>query len=332
MKIFLKTLFLFSIPCVLFLLFVEIYLRLLPTSYTGKVKGLVSVADSIQLIILGNSHATFGVDPNQMDLYAYNLAQVNQSLYFDKRLTLKYLDKLPKLKVVIITVDFHSLYFSSQGPRDAWSYYGNGIEYKDGLSLLNKYSRIMGYTPKVTVNLILKSLKKKYKTIKAVDVENGVNLSHPMTKGWLEYTGTHHSAMNESNYRERAQDFNELAKNSEEKMDVLKDLESFIQLLKFKNITPVLVTLPCYSPYANMLDKTIVAQNEDYLQTLSHKYAISYWNFLNLPLEEDKFWNCDHLNSEGAKIFSKILNQRITESSSERKAASIPSKEQDLVQ
>jgi len=289
---------------------VEIYLRQLPTTYTAKVEGLACTADSVELLILGNSHATFAVDPNQMDEYAYNLAQVNQSLYYDKRLTLKYLDKLPKLRFVIITVDFHSLYFSSQGPRDAWSYYGNGIEYKDGLPLLKKYSRIMGYTPKVTFNLILKSLKKKYKTIKAIDVENGVNLAQPISKGWLEYTGTHHSAMNESGYRERAKDFNELAKNSKEKTEVLKDLENFIRVLQSKNVTPVLVTLPGYSPYCNMLDKKILAQNELDLQTLSRKYAINYWNYLDLPLEQDKFWNCDHLNSEGAEIFSKILNQR----------------------
>jgi hypothetical protein len=301
---------------------VEIYLRQLPTAYTGKVEGLESSADSVELLILGNSHATFAVDPNQMDEYAYNLAQVNQSLYYDKRLTLKYLDKLPKLKFVIITVDFHSLYFSSQGPRDAWSYYGNGIEYQDGLSLLKKYSRIMGYTPKVAANLILKSVKKKYKTIKAIDVENGVNLNQPMSKGWIEYTGTHQSAMNESSYRERAQDFNELAKNSKEKTDVLKDLENFIQVLQSKNITPVLVTLPGYSPYCKMLDKKVLAQNELDLQTLSRKYDISYWNYLELPLEQNKFWNCDHLNSEGAEIFSKILNQRITDLSKDKQVGS----------
>jgi hypothetical protein len=56
------------------------------------------------------------------------MAQVTQSLYFDKRIAIKYIDDIPNLKYAIIGLDFHSFYFSSQTKmRDLMSYYGYGI-------------------------------------------------------------------------------------------------------------------------------------------------------------------------------------------------------------
>ena len=93
-------------------IFLEVYLRKTQNVYEQKAQQLVENAAKINVLILGNSHANYGVDPSQFNLFAFNAAQLSQSIYFDKRITLKYINQLKKLKYVFISVDFHSLYFS----------------------------------------------------------------------------------------------------------------------------------------------------------------------------------------------------------------------------
>ena len=44
--------------------------------------------ENIEMLIVGNSHAAYGIDANELNFEAHNIAQVSQSIYFDKRITL----------------------------------------------------------------------------------------------------------------------------------------------------------------------------------------------------------------------------------------------------
>lgn len=309
MKNFLKKKLLFFIPIVLFILFFEIYLRQMQTVYTVKERDMDQGGDKIELLILGNSHSGCGIDPNQFTLNSYNLAQVSQSLYFDKRITLKRIGQLKKLKFVFIGVDYHSLYFSSQGSRDVWSYYGNEINYKNELSFISKYSHLYGYG-KLAVHLFMRDLSKKYNIVEALDVEN-VDLNRKPSKGWFYYDGTDENVMDEIGCLKRADYFNELVENSNEKEDIVRDLENFIYQLKLYKITPILITTPCFAPYRKFINQKKLNETTDLITNLSHKYNVQYWNYFDLPMEQSDFLNCDHLNSHGAEKFSKILNSRL---------------------
>ncbi len=312
MKIFLRQLFIFSLPVISLIVFFEIYLRNTDSVYSLKERGLIENANKIEILILGNSHSTYGIAPAQFNSYAYNMAQVNQSLYFDKRLTLKHIDKLPRLKFVLISIDYHSLYFSSQGMRDAWSYYGNGIVYKDKLPFFEKYSYIKGYTPKLAVYSFINNFSHKKAKLNAIDLDNkGVNTDQPIVKGWFSLNGISKSEMETNSYKIRANSFEQTIFNSKEKDEILSDVEDFIRKLKNKNIIPILITTPCYSLYVNMFNKIQLEKNDAEVTNLAKKYDIRYWNDLNLPLPTTYFFNSDHLNTEGAKNYSAILNGRI---------------------
>ena len=155
MQQFLKKILFFIIPIVLVTLTFEIYLRTLNTDYKQKNKGLIENYNNINILILGNSHGYNGINPSKFDLPAYNMAAGGQSLYFDKRITLKHIDKLKQLKYVLISVDYHSFYFSSQGIRDTWLYYDYGIKYKDKKEILSSLSYFwFGYTPRIAISEI----------------------------------------------------------------------------------------------------------------------------------------------------------------------------------
>ena len=155
-------------------------------------------------------------------------------------------------------------------------------------------------------------IKKKYNNkLYAIDLEEGVDIDKPISKGWFRFKNTNLEVMKIANYNDRANGFSKLIHTSTEKNEILTDLENFIILLKKKNITPILFTSPCYEEYNKFLDAKILVRNNLDVDFLTNKYKIEFWNYLELPLQQSDFYNCDHLNSYGAKKFAQILNSRI---------------------
>jgi hypothetical protein len=303
---------LFFLPPLFVFLCFELYLRNINTLYSYKMNGALKNADSIQLLVLGNSHACYGVDPEKFDLYAYNLAQPNQSLYFDKRITLKHLDKLVNLRYVLISIDFHSLYFSSQGMRDQWSYYAYGIEYKNNITTASKLSCLLGYTPSVALSFLRKELLAGNAGHRLpVDLDKGGCVYQPKNNGWVYFVQTDSSEMRPDGYALRAGVFNNAVKNLKEKPEILSDLEDFIVRLQRNQITPILITPPSFRDFNNQLSRITRDQNKSDIFYLTQKYGIEYWDFMDMPLNMSNFYNCDHLNSVGAGRFSEALNSKL---------------------
>jgi hypothetical protein len=315
MYTFFKKLLFFIIPLLVIFVACEVYLRTIDSTYKLKINGLLKDKDKIELLILGNSHATYSVDPNQFDYYAYNLAEPAQSIYFDKRITLKHLNELKNLKYVLISVDYHSLYFSSQDIRNQWAYYGYGINYKNSIPISSKISYLEGYTIKVLASNIKKRILNFDKNVKlnAIDIDKGVNLYKPISKGWFSLSGIEFERMNINSYKERAQNFNAIVKNSKESKQVIQDLEGFIVQLKSKNIQPILFNTPCYYEYNQFLNKDYLATNDKIINDICTKYSLQYLSYWNYKLDKKYFFNCDHLNKDGAVFFSKMLNKKVNE-------------------
>ena len=79
-------------------------MRKLPNSYSIKKDNFESSLDSIKILFLGSSEPLDDIDPGQLDAKGYNLAALWQRLYYDKELTLRYVDRMPDLKIVFISI------------------------------------------------------------------------------------------------------------------------------------------------------------------------------------------------------------------------------------
>jgi hypothetical protein len=256
---------------------------------------LAENSDAVELLILGNSHAGDGLAPTPFDLHAFNTAQGFQSLYFDIAITKKYLAKMTRLKYVLISIDYHSLYIPHDPSRDfMYSYYydidypGTG-SFKSNISLL-----FYGYGIKNGLSMILER-------------------PHELVKGWTGFKTTNYAELTREAGKRRVGLFNDMIKNDmHNRSEILKQLNAFIFLLKSKNIAPVLFTLPCHKYYTEYLDATIVAQNHEDIKTLCNRYNIEYFNFLYEKLPDDYFYNVDHLNEKGAWAFGNIINDSIS--------------------
>lgn len=310
MRAFLTKCVFFLAPILLTFGLAEISLRRLPTSYKIKDAQLAANAKNINLLILGNSHATYDLDPQLFSLNAFNAASVNQSFYFDKRITLKYLPALTNLKFVLLSVDFHSLYFSSEGLRDLWSYYGYGINYRDSLSALQRNCYLYGYRAPVALEFLWRPFERKYSVIRSVDVDPDVDLQHPYTKGYVGLVGGPH--LSDSSIRVRVEYFDDIVRSSTERATVLADLESFIDTLRQRNVMPILITLPCYAPFGKLLDTNVIARNKTDILAICDRWHIPYWDFFSMPLDRDCFYDPNHLNEKGAAIVTSEVNRLVT--------------------
>jgi hypothetical protein len=317
MKKFITKLIQFSALPFFMLLCFEIYLRNIDTLYTEKYNGLMNIKQEVEVLFLGNSHANYGINPLYIkDFKAYNLANVNQQIYFDKRLTIKAInDGLSNLKYVFISVDYHSLFTSSQGIRNVWSFYANGIKYKNQDYTREQISAfIWGYTPKISFSLLKKDITRILKYGNSVihfDVEDGVNINDTLYNGYIGFEGINNQSFNNNIYRERAIFFKENQNNSE-RIEVIEDLTSFISFLKNRNIEPILFSSPTYKEYNEYLDKEQINRNIKDINKICKDFKIEYWRFDEDPrFSKEDFYNQDHLNNKGAEKFSKIINDKL---------------------
>jgi len=307
MKQFFKALVIFGIPILIITLVFEVYLRTMNTDYKQKLEGFIENYKNIEVLILGNSHAYNGIDPRQFDLVTYNMAASNQSLYFDKRITLKHFDELSSLKYVLISSDYHSFYFSSQGIRDTWLYYDYNIKYKEKTEFWSNISYFwFGYTPRIAVSVVKdKVLSIKYSTDGDDEVING----------WIPNSSTDLNAFTETSLKKKAKWFNTEVQNSNERKSIITDLDNFINELKERGIIPVLYTLPMYNQIYQYLDSSYTKQNKEDISFLIKKHNIQYIDLSKDTLSLNKFFfkDMDHLNSKGAELVSKKINNSILE-------------------
>ena len=301
MKNFILKILLFLIPVFLYVGYCEYFLRNMPSQYRQKRDQLIENSDSIQVLILGSSHAQDGVDPETFSLYAHNMAFGSQSIYFDKKITEKYLPQLPKLKYVLLTFDYNSLFFDHEPSRDFFYYYYYGIPYRNHnfwRESLLQYSTV--YPPRQALSIIVQNkfvspvrLKKGYPEFRSSDI-NPEDVTSPVLN------------------KMRADMFNRTAENIEIRDDVLLDLESLIAYLIDKDIVPILVTYPAYTTFRDFLNKEIVENNNQIADYLQQKYPILYLNYFeDNDFSVADYFNCDHLSSLGAVKLSKKIDAEI---------------------
>ncbi|MBK6700264.1 MAG: hypothetical protein IPG55_10285 [Saprospiraceae bacterium] len=294
MKRFIFKIFLFIMPLILLYIFVEYKLRNIESIYELKRNGLIAQSDSIEILIVGNSHACDGINPLYFKQSAYNLAFGSQTILYDKQLILKYIGILKNLKYVIISLDYPSLYWGFSKDRDFFYYHYYGINIRNKSYFKENFSYFFYvYSPKTSVEILMNNNK-----LKLVD-------------GWTGYDSTNYSLLTEKLGKKRVESFNADIKNSRQTKEheyICSELELLIDFLKQKEIIPILITVPCYKYYTVNLDSNILESNLQYINKLKEKYNLVYLNSLNdTSFNASDFYNNDHLNKYGAEKYSKNL-------------------------
>jgi hypothetical protein len=301
MKHFLQKLLIFLIPVIVGLCFIEAFLRIIPNNYKYKKMQLLNEADSIQILILGNSHAHSGINPEYFSLNGFNFANSSQSLNLDYKLLEKYGQKLDKLKYVVIPVSYSTLFSSLQAGNESWRmknyilYYGiNPYNFS-----VSNYFEIINGTMFSNIERIYNYFKDKSKLITVSDKGFGLNYSSDI-KNDMEKTGNS-AALRHSHF-----DMDMFAYNK-------NMIENIIEWCKKHNVNLIFITLPAYYTYRNKLDSNQLNETINHMKFINRNYDnVYYYNLLDEEsFFEEYFFDADHLNEIGAMKLTNLINDII---------------------
>ncbi len=270
-------------------------------SYALKNRQLESQADSIEVLVLGTSQSLHGINPIYFSLKGYNASNTAQSLFYDERITLKYLDKMSHLKYVLIAVSDVSLGFEIIDGPEKWRDYFYAqcwsIKFPEIKSAdLHLYSKILLYTPEISLGYALQGFH--------------VNLTNDYSSnGWAQMTTP--AEINDHNGYNRVQ-LHDSYYHIKRFLSINRTLDTLLSELKKRNITPVFFTCPVDSCYYKFADKEKLDNMHETISMFCIKYKCKYFDYLtDKRFLISDFGDCDHLNTAGAEKFSKILNEDI---------------------
>lgn len=303
-----KKILLLLLPVFAFLALFESLARTIPTSYGFKQKALDAKKESVEVLVLGSSHANFGIDPQYFGRPGFNIANTSQCLAQDYQLLLKYLPECRKLKLVVVPVSYFTLQSDLALSPEAWrcAYYSVYMGVKadaaaSGWELRNRSALALWDGPIG----VLKNLKK---TKKLPINEFGYQSPEP-NKAKVE------DVINDGTGIERVAYHNRIMNPAvvESNLAVLGEMA---ELLKKKQIKMVLVVTPVYGTYS----RHVLAKNYDIMvrgiEAVSSRYGVKSYNyFYDNRFDMSDFSDNDHLNARGAQKFSRILKQEVIDPS-----------------
>lgn len=299
---FLRRLALFMLPLLLLFFFIEFRMRGIENGYAAKRDRLEKSLDSIELLILGNSHTEQGVDPAFFSLKAFNAAASSQSYFYDKEIVLRYLERLKSLKAVIIPVDYFSLSYNLHDVAQ-WLDYGYknfwGIRSPDISSWDSRnYSYTMLYTPGGSVKYLFKG--KKFSMAKGLRNDGYTPV--------IEQSAVHPEKINDKTGKERAV-FHRRMMKDDRFNECVEQLTGLTRELAARGVKVYLIESPVFETYSKFCDTAILNKNRIIASEIAKKYKGGFKSYFSDPrFILSDFSDNDHLNRSGAEKFSRILD------------------------
>lgn len=314
---FLGQLILFCLPVACAWLLLEWFAAGIPNSYSIKRDQLRQRASEVDTLILGPSNGYFGIDPKELPGSAYNLANVAQSLYYDDQLLLKVLPSLPKLRRVIVTLHYVSLFTDfHEVEREYWYQQ----EWRIPPPHPHERLDVRMFSPVALRSLesVVAELFAGYKRFKhgqpfnrrddpQID-ERGFYLP----EGWGPNYPRPDLSQNEG--QRNAQIHHRLMRLRTEQPN-LSSLEHLLGTLQAHRIEAILVLPPVWRTYADAMKPVYRDRLFAELDRLKQAYHAEVFSFLTAPeFGPEDFIDVQHLNPSGAAHFTKVLSRALADS------------------
>ncbi len=275
----------------------EFSLRTMPNDFKIKRHYLDRHAGTLEVLFLGNSHSYYNLNPIYFK-NAYNAGNVSQPVDYDYRILERYIERMPALKTVVIPVSYFSLVETLQDFPEEWRLKNYTIYYD-----MPEYGKYR-YNSEVLSVPVRQNLKRIYNFY--------IKKESPVTTSVLGWGIDFDSVGNESPeatgvYAAK----NHTAKNFSKISYTLSYYEKIIKLCAERNIKVVLFTAPAVASYYNNIDKRQWYVTQNNIRKLVDGYLnCSYYDFLeSKEFTSHDFFDSHHLNHQGAKKFSLMLNE-----------------------
>lgn len=292
---------LFLLPVLVVIVILEMALRLMPNDYKVKSTYLEVHAGEIEVLILGSSHAYYGIDPEYFSDACFNAAFYSQTLRYDLEIVKKYQSRFEKLNTIILPISYFSFFSQLETGNASYMvkkynlYMGMDVSsaLKDHMELLGIQSRknfrklgdyyIRGENP-ITCNEL--GWGTTHQSIDKLDLEKtGIDASLRHTRRIEESEGER--AVENQGY-----------------------LQELIGICNDMDIGLILLTLPAYETYASRLKSNYLDYNKETIHLMLEACEnCDYLDLLNDPdFTEEDYYDADHLNEFGARKLSEKLD------------------------
>ena len=290
----------FLTPILILVVPLELLLRNIPNEYTFKSTYLREHGDSIHTLVLGNSHAYYGIDPNQLSFPGFNASHISQSIDLDLLLLRNHIEAMPNLKYLVIPMDYFTLFSRTATGNEPWRMKNyqiyHGLEVADNIS---NYSEVLSLP--LGTNCI--RLFSYYINQKSAIGCNELGYSNtPVKTSDLVKTGRQSAIRHTKTDRTYCK----------QSVQMIADM---IDLASNKSIQVIIITYPVYQSYQDHLDKS---QLKTTIETATQFAVDNPWvTYLNM-LTDQRFGSADfrdgdHLNHIGATKLTKILDEQLLE-------------------
>jgi len=295
MKRFLKLFLLFFIPLLCVLGAMEYAVRQVPNEYSYKADWMEKNADHVETLVLGTSHAFYGINPSYLGPNAFSLANSAQSLQYDKFLLEKYIEKCKNLKRIIIPLSYFTLVSDDMEDGSEW---WRAINYKVYFdcpyhSSFSKYNFFIS-NPEPFRAKLFKCMKRNI-TIECDSVGFGYPIYHKSSPDLTDV------AVAKWLYTHAAKNFEHVDNNK----NIFRDMAKYCQS---HHIELVVVTTPVWHTYFERLNPKQLAIMQSFAKELKGKYGVTYLDYMtDKRFVANDYTDCNHMSCDGAKKLSSIL-------------------------
>lgn len=302
-----------SIPFLLILFVFELGARNFPNVYKYKWE-YVNNHRNIETLVIGSSHAYYGINPEYFTKKAFNEANVSQDLHYDYIILKDGIDKLNNLKLVVITLSAFSFYSELNVGNESWRIYNyrywrstEDYSNSDAFDIKN-YSVFIASPDKVSYAArIVNYYATNHFDLNWSPYGWGINYQSQSSEAELTKSGKSAALRHQKNNL-----FNATS---------IEHFNKIIDICKSKNVKLLFVTTPAYHTYQNNLKKEILNNFYNYTsKTINNNNDVKYINYLNdRRFDSSDFYDADHLNHKGSAKFSKIIDIEIENMQSKAK-------------
>ena len=290
---------LFLAPLFLVWLALEVFYRQVPNNYSYKDQQLQNVAANVQTLVMGDSHAFYGINPVYFKDPTFNLSNISQSLLTDELLLEKHIANLPALKTVFINISYFTLSAKDNALESNWRkyfYHHNMGITAPSISFWNpqRYSMALIQRFDKSMDLVQK-YHNNYTIVNATPLGYGMQDASDIVKDKEAI-----SIVIANKHEDNSLDF---------KHNTAR-LQRIIALCKKYEVAVVLLEMPVYPAYYNLLDTEKKEKIKSNLNNLSGvDDTVFYLDLSTNPLfEKPDLRDADHLTNSGAKKCSEYLN------------------------
>jgi hypothetical protein len=298
------------IPLLLLLVYSEYRLSFLNSVYYLKRVGLEQQVEQVKVLVMGSSNTAYGVAPEMFSHRGYNLAFMGNGMFSDASLVEKYSEKMPQLKLVVLTANYFTMGLDYSTFSQLWRQFfirqNFNVSVSPSAGILDdlgfwlqprNFSRIALYGDQA----LGKTLDKHSKPVDIITTPSGwfdggnASGGEATIKIGIGGAAAHNGSADVENYKRN-----------------ISFWEPLVESLQRKNIDAVIVLLPTDASYHGNLDKVKVSLMNQSLREFATRYNIRFVDYSEDPrfsLSDFTVIMPDHLNALGAKKISNILDQ-----------------------